>query len=375
MFLQLMKKIFLSLVLLLTMTGTYACLNLESTSFKGKKVLLAPDITMYFHTWLRFDIEREKQSAEIRAAQMLEENRGKWTSQNLSNYSVWLIKAGKVKEAKKVLDTLIVNYPDNYSINANYGTLMELLGENKKALLYTQKAIAIDRTSHDGSEWIHVKILEAKIKNETDASWFKQTNLLGYNFGTGTIPDTSIIKNVLRERAVLKQILYQLHERTYFIQPKDEIVADLFYTAACIFQCTYGNEYAMDLYIMSMDYGNKYKDLCLKRIEYIQKHYNVKRGKHLVRGLVFDENSSVAVIEKDTITKDSIQKEIANDGLSVPKKKTDNPVDKKDDKKNAAKKTLPLVIPPVLIVLIAVAARRRRLRRKQLEQARKSSNE
>jgi tetratricopeptide (TPR) repeat protein len=106
-----------------------------------------------------------------------------------SDYGVLLAYLGRYDEAKAVYEEIEKITPGRYSTAANLGTVYELLGQNDLALKWIKKAVEIDPTSHEGSEWIHVKILEAKIKGDKALT---SEFLLGINFGNDTIPESQM---------------------------------------------------------------------------------------------------------------------------------------------------------------------------------------
>lgn len=95
------------------------------------------------------------------------------------NISVSLIKTGAYEEALVILEPLAIEYPDSYTVHANLGTLYELMGHPEAALTHIQKGIELNPESHQGSEWIHVKILEAKLAMEKDPNWLASNKVLG----------------------------------------------------------------------------------------------------------------------------------------------------------------------------------------------------
>lgn len=90
-----------------------------------------------------------------------------------SNIASYHIKLGEVKKALQILKPLSDNYPNEYTISANLGTAYELEGQLNKALRLIKNGYQINSESHFGSEWIHIKILEAKIKERSNPGWLK----------------------------------------------------------------------------------------------------------------------------------------------------------------------------------------------------------
>jgi tetratricopeptide (TPR) repeat protein len=155
-----------------------------------------------------------------------------------SDYAVALIKLGRSKEAIAILEPLAAEHPTEYIIAANLGTAYELVGENAKALEWIQKGVKLNPESHEGTEWLHVKILEAKIAHEKDPNWFKKNSILGLDFGKDATPKIDEISITVMENkgdekpltATQKALEYQLHERLGFVKQRDAVVADLLFT-------------------------------------------------------------------------------------------------------------------------------------------------
>lgn len=114
--------------------------------------------------------------------------------------------------------------PNRYSTASNIGTAYELFGQNESALKWIKKAVEIDPKSHNNSEWIHVKILEAKIKGE---QFYTTSFLLNTEFGSDVTPSSQMTKQELK--ALYIALYYQLNERISFVKPKEKIVAQLLF--------------------------------------------------------------------------------------------------------------------------------------------------
>ncbi|MCX7421427.1 MAG: tetratricopeptide repeat protein [Planctomycetia bacterium] len=83
-----------------------------------------------------------------------------------NDYAVMLVRAGELDEALAVLNEIEAVKPGLYATAANLGTVYELSGDVEKALHWIQEGIARNPKSHFGSEWIHVRILQAKHPQE-----------------------------------------------------------------------------------------------------------------------------------------------------------------------------------------------------------------
>jgi tetratricopeptide (TPR) repeat protein len=114
--------------------------------------------------------------------------------------------------------------PNRYSTASNIGTAYELAGQNERALHWIKRSVEIDPKSHMNSEWLHVKILEAKI----GGSKFYNTHfLLNTDFGEEPRPTTELAYGDLEKLS--NALYYQLNERISFVKPKEKIVAQLLF--------------------------------------------------------------------------------------------------------------------------------------------------
>ena len=138
-----------------------------------------------------------------------------------SDIAVNLGYLGRYTEALEILKRLQKEHPDNYNYAANLGTTYELLGKNELALQFIKKGIEINPDSHEGSEWVHVKILEAKLKMATQPGWIYQNRVLG----TGVNFDSKESEK-LNDKAW--NVEYQLQERIPFTPFPDALLANVF---------------------------------------------------------------------------------------------------------------------------------------------------
>jgi tetratricopeptide (TPR) repeat protein len=169
----------------------------------------------------------------------------------LTDYALVLVVNGNYEEAKNSYLELEKAKPDQYTTASNLGTVYELLGDNKNALTWIQKAVQLNPASHDSSEWLHIRILEAKIGGNK----FMNTNfLLHTDFGRDSMPASELSKTELQH--LRKALFYQLNERLTFIHSEDKIVAQLLFDLADLSLLTGMNIYQVnDLYSMAKKYG------------------------------------------------------------------------------------------------------------------------
>lgn len=168
----------------------------------------------------------------------------------LSDYGLYLIKGGKVKEALVLFEALAKAYPNEYSIIANLGTTYELSGNNEKALEYIRKGLELNPDSHGGSEWIHVKLLLAKISLAKNPDYFSKNTIL------------NLTRKQEASEAIRKQLFVQLQERFPFCKGPDPIMADLFIDLGDCYTASISFEHAKGLYqIAKLYYLSERKDI------------------------------------------------------------------------------------------------------------------
>lgn len=192
-----------------------------------------------------------------------------------NDYGVTLIYLGRYKEAEQVFKKIETVIPGLYNTAANLGTTYELLGENQLALEWISKGVQINPASHDSSEWLHVKILEVKIKGlEYNTAQY----LLAYNSGNEVVPDSSLGK--IKLESLRDAITFQLSERMVFIKPQEPIVALLLFELGNICAITDDIATSLFLYDKAKEYGYE-SDILNKRYK---KFANMQAGADISDG-------------------------------------------------------------------------------------------
>ncbi|MES2555032.1 MAG: tetratricopeptide repeat protein [Bacteroidota bacterium] len=166
--------------------------------------------------------------------------------QLMSDYALNLVRAGKVKEALVLFEKLVAKYPNEYALQANLGTTYELTGENELALKHIKRGLELNPNSHQGSEWVHVKIPEAKIAMENNPKYLNNHTVLSLTSGKEQSEKTG------------KQLMIQLKERFPFCKGPDAVMADLFHDLGDCYSETKSYEYAKAFYQIALEYyGSK----------------------------------------------------------------------------------------------------------------------
>mgnify|MGYP001292081473 CR=1 FL=1 len=123
--------------------------------------------------------------------------------------------------------------PEMYRTAVNLGTAYELAGQNAKALDWIKEGVRRNPMDHEGTEWLHVKILEAKVEMEKLPGWLGTHYVSGVDFGSGERPEmpAALPRDFLGNEKSLaeldKALTYQLGERMRLVSRPDAVVADL----------------------------------------------------------------------------------------------------------------------------------------------------
>jgi hypothetical protein len=161
---------------------------------------------------------------------------------------------GRSKEAVELLEQLEKEQPGKYFIAANLGTAYELSGDNEEASRWIKEGIRRNPDSHEGTEWLHVKILEAKIAQQKEPRYFEQHSVL--ELLPEKIGEEIIVgEKRLSPKQLGEAIQHQLVERLQFVKPSDPAVASLLFDYAAIEAATKTLESAKDLLQMAIAYG------------------------------------------------------------------------------------------------------------------------
>ena len=137
----------------------------------------------------------------------------------------WIL-TDRVSEGVQLLRDVEKRYPANAIVAANLGTALELSGNDAEALQWIRESVRRDPEEHQGSEWVHVRILEAKLALRNDPNWLRKNAVVGWREGQRFPPDEE--SRPRRPRDMIAAITYQLQERTQFVDAPDAVVGDLY---------------------------------------------------------------------------------------------------------------------------------------------------
>lgn len=265
-----MKKILFLFVLLLNGAMSHACLNYYYSIDHEGHFHDAEGLKTHFN--INFNPRTLEAEIKKNADKLKTTKDYKW----LSNYAVLLLKAGRTKEALDLLEQLSLKHPDEYQIAANLGTAYELSGNVEKALEYIKRGVELNPNAHDGSEWVHVKLLEAKLKLQTDPNYLTKNTVL------------NLSANQKKDLKVRQQLMIQIRERFPFCKGPDPIMASLLIDLGDCYAQTSSIEYAKALYEIALNYYGapaKIADPKIKEMKRLLSEYDeLTPNRYLLRG-------------------------------------------------------------------------------------------
>ncbi|HEV7406148.1 MAG TPA: tetratricopeptide repeat protein [Chthoniobacteraceae bacterium] len=185
----------------------------------------------------------------------------------VSDYSVVLAHLGEYEKSRRLLEEAEQKHPGNAAVASNLGTVYELLGENEKALKWIKKGIERNPKDHAGTEWLHVRILTAKVALAKDPKWLEAHRVLEpyVDYGQEAHPSTS---NPAKAKERSRALAYQLKERLEFVKAPEPIVGELLFSLANELTLSGAVEPAVGVYELAAEYEPMQADLLKKRTEH-----------------------------------------------------------------------------------------------------------
>lgn len=173
-----------------------------------------------------------------------------------TDYAAILVHRGESRKAVAILEAVEAEHPGEYIVAANLGTAYELSGDLVKAHHWISQGIARNPQSHEGTEWLHLRILEARQAVAKDPAWIQTHTVLGLNFGTEATPKAPAAwpKGALDADDVINALIYQLHERLAFVPAPDPLVAGMLSDLADLLALFRSVDVAIPVYALAIQY-------------------------------------------------------------------------------------------------------------------------
>jgi tetratricopeptide (TPR) repeat protein len=247
-----MKKSILFLILFgLAAVHSYACLNtFHALDKEGHFHELGYDKFVGFNTNFNPRLMNRK------FPKIEKEIRETKSPYRLSDYAVLLLKAGKTQESLDILIALNHNLPNEYKIAANLGTAYEIAGNLDSALHYIKRGVELNPNAHDGSEWIHIAILETKIGLLSNPQFLADRTVL------------QLTESQEKDSAVRTQLEIQIRERFPFSpEGNDPLMASLLIDLGDCYMESGTYEHAKAFFTIAREYYGASEDEVAERIE------------------------------------------------------------------------------------------------------------
>lgn len=196
--------------------------------------------------------------------------------EHLNDLGVLLIRQGQFAAAVRHFVQVEKLYPGHYETAANLGTALELTGHDATALRWIRIGIRRNPEEHERSEWLHLRILEAKLALAKDPNHLQGRSVAGVAFAPTLLPPLPAQLPAGNDgRPVSPWLLngslsYQLHERLQFVRPPDPVVANLLRDWATLNLAGGPIETADAVYELAVRYGAERDALMTQRQRHIR---------------------------------------------------------------------------------------------------------
>ncbi len=173
-----------------------------------------------------------------------------------NDYAVALVHRGESKTAVSILEAIEKEHPGEYTVAANLGTAYELSGDLEKAYQWIGEGIRRDPKSHEGTEWLHLLIIDARMAQAKNPDWSKSHGVLTLDFGSDALPrkPSAWPQGARDAEDVIRALTYQLGERLAFVPPPDTLVAGMITDLANMLSLYRSVDHAIPVYELALQY-------------------------------------------------------------------------------------------------------------------------
>lgn len=247
-----------------------ACINISGVSMDGTKGTISEQV-MFFTREALTSTGKDKGYWEALLAKLEPKMKvASPTTRDRADYGGVLVHLGQLEKARKVLEAAEAAEPGNYAVASNLGTTFELLGDNVKALEWIKKGMERSPSSHGGTEWVHVKILEAKQALAIDPKWLESHSVLDVDYGSAPRPALAGKEARVENRRVMRGAGYQLSERLKFVKAPDPLVGNLLFDLANALAVGGSVETALGVYELAQEYQAPRAALLAQRLTFMR---------------------------------------------------------------------------------------------------------
>ncbi|HEY5851124.1 MAG TPA: tetratricopeptide repeat protein [Lysobacter sp.] len=262
-----------AIALMVLMPAANACINSVGTDVTGRRFQPGWEVGKDMAKGL---MERSQGPSPYWVKLTLEDARKEPDFKSLTNIGVLLIYQGQYTIAVQHFLKVERIFPGHHETAANLGTALELSGHDAVALRWIRLGVERDPDEHYRSEWLHERILEAKIALAKDPDYLKDRSVVGIAFEPKLAPPLPTSMPAGNDGKPVEpwvlnwSLHYQLHERTRFVKPRDPIVANLMRDWATLNLAGGPIEDADALYDLAVLYGAERDALMKDRQRHIR---------------------------------------------------------------------------------------------------------
>jgi hypothetical protein len=253
-----------ALILTLALTiPAYACLNYYRKNIKGE--IIEVDSAHDEPPQLLLVLTQHPEHDIIKGRDLGPEPAAGADFQVRNDYAANLIRQGTTRRAIDILESVEQSQPGEYIVAANLGTAYELNGDVDRALRWIAEGIKRYPSLHQGTEWLHLRILEVKRELARDPTWLQTHTVLDFDFGQDAVPNLPPVWGARGEEQVLHALRVQLHERLAFVSPPDPIVGELLGVYADHAAVRWPVDYVIPLYDFALSFKPAHADVLERR--------------------------------------------------------------------------------------------------------------
>jgi hypothetical protein len=186
-----------------------------------------------------------------------------------SDYAAVLVHRGDSRKAVDILESVEAGHPGEYIVAANLGTAYELSGDLVKAHQWIGEGMRRNPNSHEGTEWLHLRILEARQALALNPDWLRTHSVLGLDFGHDARPQAPSTWPAGAHDAedVITALSYQLGERLAFVPAPDALVGGMIADLADLLYLYRNLDFAIPVYRLALTYRPIAADLVERRLK------------------------------------------------------------------------------------------------------------